>query len=124
MRNADLAMYRAKSLGRGRVALYDAGLHDTAVERLLESDLRRALADNEFILHYQPIVSLETHDIVGFESLIRWQRCPQDIVSPGDFIGVAEETDLIVLIGGWVLREAYWMLAGLQADALGPSRSP
>jgi diguanylate cyclase (GGDEF)-like protein len=116
LRNADLAMYRAKSLGRGRVELYDTGLHDIAVERLrLEGDLRRALANNEFILHYQPIVSLETRDIVGFESLIRWQRGPQDIVPPGDFIGVAEDTGLIVLIGGWVLKEACRKLAGLQA---------
>ncbi|WGS03047.1 GGDEF domain-containing protein (plasmid) [Bradyrhizobium sp. ISRA443] len=116
LRNADLAMYSAKSLGRGRVELYDTGLHHIAVERLrLEGDLRRALTNNEFILHYQPIVSLETHDIVGFESLLRWQRGPQDIVFPGDFIGAAEDTGLIVLIGGWVLGEACRMLAGLQA---------
>ncbi|MDE2331899.1 MAG: GGDEF domain-containing protein [Bradyrhizobium sp.] len=116
LRNADLAMYRAKSLGRGRVELYDIGLHDIAVERLrLEGDLRRALVNKEFILHYQPIVSLETHEIIGFEALIRWQRGPQDLVFPGDFIGVAEDTGLIVLIGGWVLREACRMLAGLQA---------
>jgi diguanylate cyclase (GGDEF)-like protein len=116
LRNADLAMYRAKSLGRGRVALYDAGLHDIAVERLrIESDLRGALANNEFILHYQPIVSLETRDIVGFESLIRWQRGPRDLVSPGDFIGVAEDTGLIVSIGSWVLKEACQMLTRLQA---------
>ncbi|MEH2613069.1 putative bifunctional diguanylate cyclase/phosphodiesterase [Bradyrhizobium sp. AZCC 1693] len=117
LRNADLAMYRAKSLGRGRVELYDTGLHDIAVERLrLEGNLRRALANNEFILHYQPIVSLDTHDIVGFESLIRWQRGPGDIVPPGDFVGVAEDTGLIVLIGGWVLSEACRMLAQLQVQ--------
>lgn len=121
LRNADLAMYRAKSLGRGRVELYDTELHDIAVERLkLEGDLRRALANNEFILHYQPIVSLATHDIVGFESLIRWQRSPREIVPPGGFIGVAEESGLIVLIGGWVLREACRMLAELQVKFFRP----
>jgi diguanylate cyclase (GGDEF)-like protein len=116
LRNADLAMYRAKALGRGLVALYDVGLHDIAVKRLrLEGDLRHALDNKEFILHYQPIVSLETNDIVGFEALIRWQRGPRDIVAPGDFIGVAEDTGLVVMIGGWALREACRMLAGLQA---------
>lgn len=116
LRNADLAMYRAKSLGRGRVALYDAGMHGVAVERLrLESDLRRALADNAFVLHYQPIVSLATGDIAGFEALVRWQRSTQCIVLPGEFIEVAEDTGLIVLLGGWILKEACQTLAQLQA---------
>jgi diguanylate cyclase (GGDEF)-like protein len=121
IRNADLAMYRAKAVGRGRVAIYDESMHDTAARRLrLESDLRRALTNNEFVLHYQPIISLETHDIAGFESLVRWQRGPQDMVPPGDFIGIAEETGLIVLIGAWVLNEACAMLARLQRKFVRP----
>lgn len=116
LRNADLAMYSAKALGRGRVAVFDSSLHDIAAQRLrLESDLRRALINNEFVLHYQPIISLETGGIAGFESLIRWQRGPRDLVAPGEFIGIAEESGLIVLIGGWVLVESCKMLAHLHA---------
>jgi EAL domain-containing protein (putative c-di-GMP-specific phosphodiesterase class I) len=87
--------------------IFDASMHAAAVKRLaLESDLRRALANREFVLHYQPIMSLTSAQIVGFEALLRWQRGPEDIVGPDVFIPVAEETGLIVFLGAWVLREA------------------
>ena len=117
LRDADLAMYRAKALGRGRVEVYTERLHTLAMERLrLESDLRRALHDETFALHYQPIVALGTRDIVGFEALVRWQRTPTTLVNPADFIGVAEETGLIVFIGHWVLREACLAVARWQSQ--------
>ncbi|HVV92111.1 MAG TPA: GGDEF domain-containing protein [Hyphomicrobiales bacterium] len=107
LRDADLAMYRAKSSGRGRIEIYDHGLHEVAISRLkLESDIRRAVREHEFTLHYQPIVALESREVVGFEALVRWQRSPQELVYPDRFIAVAEETGLIVFIGLWVLREA------------------
>lgn len=117
MRDADLAMYRAKSEGRAQVEIFDHSLHETAVLRLkLESDLRGPLRRNEFVLHYQPIVSPETREVSGFEALIRWQRAPDHLVSPVDFIGIAEETGLIVFIGAWVLREACATMARWQRD--------
>jgi diguanylate cyclase (GGDEF)-like protein len=107
LRDADLAMYRAKALGKGRAEVYDASMHALATTRLhLENDLRRALRDQEFVLHYQPIVALPTEEIVGFEALVRWQSPARGLVYPGDFIPVAEETGIIVPLGLWVLREA------------------
>lgn len=107
LRNADLAMYQAKALGKGQYQIYNQQMHQRAVERLqLEIDLRKALKNNEFILHYQPIICLETGHISGFESLVRWQHPQKGIISPGKFIPVAEETGLIIPLGIWVLREA------------------
>ncbi len=114
MRDADLAMYRAKSEGRARVEIFDASLHEAAMRRLaLETDLRNALRRGEFLLHYQPIVDLRTETIVGFEALARWERNGK-IISPAEFIGLAEETGLIVFIGAWVMREALSALARWQ----------
>jgi diguanylate cyclase (GGDEF)-like protein len=107
LRHADLAMYRAKTLGKRRFELFDHSMHDLAVGRLtLETQLRQALRNGEFILHYQPIVRLPGEEIVGVEALVRWQKSASELVYPGDFIQVAEDTGLILPLGLWVLREA------------------
>jgi len=107
LRDADTAMYQAKSAGKARHALFDKGMHARALKLLqLENDLRRAVEREEFFIVYQPIVSLETARLVGFEALVRWRHPERGLVSPGDFISVAEETGFIVPIGQWVLEEA------------------
>jgi diguanylate cyclase (GGDEF)-like protein/PAS domain S-box-containing protein len=107
MRNADLAMYKAKSGGGSGFASYDPQMHNVLVQRLeLEADLRVALERDELVLHYQPTVDLATGEIIGFEALVRWHRRLRGIVSPLDFIGIAESTGLIVPLGRWVLAEA------------------
>ena len=114
LRNADLALYRAKEQGRGRFQVFDPRMHEEAVRRLrLESDLRLALERDQFRLHYQPVVSLETGRIVAVEALLRWEHPDRGLVAPGDFIHVAEETGLITDITRWVLEQAcrqcqYW----------------
>ncbi|MBY0521030.1 MAG: EAL domain-containing protein [Sphingomonas sp.] len=107
LRKADTAMYEAKARGRGQVAVFDHALRRRAMIRLqTENDLRGALRREEFQLFYQPIVELATGSISGFEALLRWQRRPDELVAPGQFIDIAEETGLIVAIGNWVMREA------------------
>jgi diguanylate cyclase (GGDEF)-like protein/PAS domain S-box-containing protein len=107
LRDADTAMYRAKAQGKGRYEVFDKVMHARAISRLqLESDLRHALERNEFEVYYQPIMRMEAGDISGFEALIRWRHPERGLVSPMDFIPVAEDTELIIPIGQWVLHEA------------------
>jgi diguanylate cyclase (GGDEF)-like protein len=107
LRDADTALYRAKSHGRGRHIVFDPTMHERAVARLdLEHDLRKAVERNELFLQYQPVVDLCTAHVAGFEALLRWRRGGEQVVSPANFIPIAEDTGLIVPIGAWVLREA------------------
>ena len=107
LKNADIAMYRAKDLGRNNYQFYSAQMNKHTFERLaMESSLRRALDRNEFVLHYQPKLDLRSGEIAGVEALVRWRHPDWGMVSPAQFIPLAEETGLIVQIGEWVLKTA------------------
>ncbi len=107
LRNADLAMYKAKSRGKGRHELFEPGMHAEMVERMeLEGDLKRAVERSELVLHYQPILNLRTGEVVGAEALVRWEHPRRGLVMPADFLGIAEETGQILSIGRMVMAEA------------------
>ncbi len=115
LRDADIAMYQAKALGKARHEVFDEHMHLAAMAMLqLENDLRRAIDRNEFLLYYQPLVSMEDGRPVGFEALVRWQHPTRGMVSPAEFIPAAEETGLIVPLGEWVLRTACQQMSDWQ----------
>lgn len=120
LRDADIAMYRAKESGRAGYEVFDKAMHTQALERLqLESDLRKALERQEFLIYYQPIFSIALGELAGFEALIRWQHPTRGLVSPDQFISVAEDSGLIIPIGEWVLREACHQLQQWQTEYQG-----
>ena len=107
LRNADVAMYIAKEAGKNRYQVFETEMHDTALRRLeTKADLQRAVDNEEFVLHFQPVIVLETGEIEGFEALVRWNHPTRGLVMPMDFVPLAEETGLIGSIGAWVLTEA------------------
>ncbi len=108
LRDADIAMYQAKANGRGRYEVFDPVMQTLAMSRLqLEHDLQKAIERNEMRLYYQPIVSLTTGEITGFESLVRWHHSSGQWISPAKFIPIAEETGWIKFVGQWVMEEAF-----------------
>ena len=112
LRDADLAMYRAKSLGKDRHIVFDDSMHADAMAVLrLESELRKAIEGQEFRLFYQPIVALETNVVTSFEALLRWEHPERGLLFPNDFISVAEETQIIIPLGWWVLEETIRQVA-------------
>jgi diguanylate cyclase (GGDEF)-like protein len=117
LRDADIAMYQAKAMGKGTFAVFRHEMHRQVLERLhLETTLRYALDRQELQLYYQPIVSLQTHAIQGFEALLRWQSPERGLVRPDDFITVAEETGLILPMGRWVIEQACRQLQTWYSD--------
>ena len=129
-RFADIAMYRAKEMGRNAFQFYTAEMNERTLDRLkIETDLRRALERDEFVLHYQPQLSLSTGKIIGMEALVRWNHPTEGVIAPTRFIGLAEEMGLIVPIGAWVLRTAClqtmaWHKAGFGALRVAVNLSP
>jgi diguanylate cyclase (GGDEF)-like protein len=130
LRNADLAMYQAKAAGDGGYAVFEPAMHAGLVERVrLEGDLRQAVENGEFVVHYQPMVSMRTGAITGSEALVRWHHPTRGLLAPGEFIAVAESTGLIRAIGDFVLREACaqtvrWEQAGGTALRVSVNVSP
>ncbi len=124
LRNADAAMYVVKTDGKGRYAVYQPHMHAAALHRLdLRADLQRALDNGEFVLHYQPIVSMGDGELVGVEALVRWLHPQRGIIAPDAFIPLAEETGLVVPLGLWVLEQACRQVALWSVDNPGLSVS-
>lgn len=130
LKNADIAMYKAKEAGKNNCQFYTRGMSASAVNYLLlENDLRRAVEQQQLTLHYQPQIDLASGSITGVEALVRWQHPERGLVSPAHFIPLAEETGLIVPIGEWVLREACrqqkaWLDAGKTVGRMAVNLSP
>ncbi|MBI3935120.1 MAG: diguanylate cyclase, partial [Acidobacteria bacterium] len=123
LQDADIALYQAKTQGRARYVIFDSAMRDRAMQLLqVETDLRLALERGELRLYYQPIVSLEHGRITGFEALLRWQHPERGLVTAGDFLPVAEETEIILPISQWILREVCGQLRTWQKEF--PSDSP
>jgi len=123
VRDADLAMYRAKDAGGGSYAVFDDTMHEQAVERFrLETEIRQAVERNEFCLWYQPIVSLDTHAVSGYEALIRWRHPERGLLVPAAFLGAAEQMGLMPTIDEWALREACRQARAWQLER--PEREP
>jgi diguanylate cyclase (GGDEF)-like protein len=117
LRDADTAMYHAKERGKACHVMFDSTMHAKATMALwLETELRRAVEQNAFIVHYQPIISVEENKLTGFEALVRWQHPERGIISPGQFMMVAEETGLILPIGDIVIRESCRQLKAWQVE--------
>ncbi len=130
LKNADSAMYQAKDCGRNNYQFFKADMNRRALERhRLESDLRHALRRREFVLHYQPKVSLHTGAITGVEALLRWRHPTRGLIRPSRFISIAEDSGLIVPIGKWVLREGcrqakFWLATGVAPVSMAVNISP
>lgn len=124
LKNADVAMYKAKEVGKNNCQFYAKGMSATAVNfLLLENDLRRGIEQDQLVLHYQPQVNLQTGELTGVEALVRWQHPERGVVSPAHFIPLAEETGLIVPLGEWVLKAAClqqkaWLTAGMNVPQM------
>ena len=117
LRNADVAMYRAKASGRGRHVIFNASMQADSLSKLnLEDDLRQAIGRGELRVHYQPIVTLDSGRVTEVEALVRWQHPTRGLMAPADFISIAEETGLIIPIGQWVLEEACRQVAAWQVE--------
>ncbi|MGK7898738.1 MAG: EAL domain-containing protein, partial [Xenococcus sp. (in: cyanobacteria)] len=112
LRDADTAMYRAKGRGKARYEIFNEQMHLQAIQRLeLENDLRAALKSNQFTLFYQPIICLRNGKLSGFEALVRWHHPTKGLISPNDFIPIAEETGLIIQLGEWIIDQACYQLS-------------
>ncbi len=111
LRNADIAMYHAKSAGKDCYKIFSSDMYQHVITSMqLERDIKNALENREFVIHYQPVISVKTGSIIGFEALVRWQHQVHGLMMPGEFIHIAEETGLIIELGKWVLVEACWQI--------------